>query len=301
MKINLNNYEEWMIDYIEGNLSEVQKKELMEFLEFHPELKNDLELFGQTRITPDKNIVFGDKEILKRTVETKVVGMRNWVKYSAAIAAALLLFVGINYFNGSSDKPVAIKKYEYQQSDDNFAFDRKTDSTNENLKTNNREEKEVEKAYAQENESDKNKINNKQNINKNDITDKQEKLKLQREKLDRIDPVEFAHTDNISSDSQLEKKDIKQIENKAVERNDLASTNKKDKDYTNISFNDNTSVVDWWNDAVAIGGEMENVVSGILEYDIDPFKKQTGGEEVLKTRSVNIFGLSYYSRKKTNN
>ncbi len=96
--------------------------------------------------------------------------------------------------------------------------------------------------------------------------------------------------------------DINSIENvKTRDDRDLAKINKKDKEITNISLNDNSTVVDWWNDAVAIGGEMENVVSGILEYDFDPFEKKTGGEEVLKTRSVNIFGFNYYSRKKTNN
>ena len=46
MKININNYEEWMIDYIEGNLSDAQVKEMQEFLTFHPELKAELDLFN---------------------------------------------------------------------------------------------------------------------------------------------------------------------------------------------------------------------------------------------------------------
>lgn len=66
MNININNYEEWMIDYIEGNLSAAQEKELNEFLVFHPELKAELELFSATKLQPDMHVVFADKNSLKK-------------------------------------------------------------------------------------------------------------------------------------------------------------------------------------------------------------------------------------------
>ena len=44
-KIDLHNYEAWVLDYSENSLSESQKNELIQFLEKHPELKPELEEF----------------------------------------------------------------------------------------------------------------------------------------------------------------------------------------------------------------------------------------------------------------
>lgn len=292
MKITINNYEEWMIDYIEGNLSNDQRKQLAEFLEFHPELKAELELFEQTKLQPDSEVVFVNKELLRKKENGKVITMMSWVKYSVSIAAALMVFIGVRYFNNDTTQPIAIKKYEYQNTETQVAFDRNTDSV-VNVKHDNK--KQEERYYAEE----KKEIRI-QDENKDGQEPDNKKLNLQREDINTITGIELAHVEEIKIDPKHD--DPNSAEN--VERryqNDLARINKKDKEITNISLNDNTSVVDWWNDAVAIGGEMENVVSGILEYDFEPFEKKTGGEEVLKTRSVNILGFNYYSRKKTNN
>ena len=228
MKININNYEEWMVDYIEGNLSEADKKELDEFLEFHPELKSELELFGQTKLAPDNNIVFVNKEMLKKHEVAKVIPMRNWVKYSTAIAAALLLFVGISYFNNNSDEPIAIKKYEYQNTDEQFAFDRITDSTVENKNEIEADQKHIEKEYADDTKSYKKEEKPDPEIKIEEKIIKQEILELQREQFERMDPIELAHIDNISSTPQMENRELQPIENNLPENN-LASTSKKEK------------------------------------------------------------------------
>jgi len=292
MKITINNYEEWMIDYLEGNLSNVERKQLVEFLEFHPELKAELELFEQTKLQPDTTIVFVNKEALKKKESGRVITMRSWMKYSIAVAAVLMVFIGVRYFNSDTAQPLAIKKYEYQNTETPLALDRNTDSV---TNINNDNKKQNEQFYAQEKKETKEQIEN-----KDGQEDKKQKLNLQRDDINTITGIDLAHVDEIKFDAIGD--DTNSIEN--VKRrfdNDLAKINKKDKEITNISLNDNSTVVDWWNDAVAIGGEMENVVTGILEYDFDPFEKKKGGEEVLKTRSVNIFGFNYYSRKKTNN
>lgn len=292
MKITINNYEEWMIDYIEGNLSNDQRKQLAEFLEFHPELKAELELFEQTKLHPDTNLVFANKELLKKKENGRVITMMSWVKYSVAVAAVLMVFIGVRYFNNDTAQPMAIKKYEYQNTETQVAFDRNTDSV---TRIKNDEKEPQQQYYAEEKKELK-----VQDENKDGQEDKKPKLDLQREDINTITGIELAHVEEIKMDPKHY--DVNSIENvKSRDDKDLAKINKKDKEITNISLNDNNTVVDWWNDAVAIGGEMENVVSGILEYDFDPFEKKTGGEEVLKTRSVNIFGFNYYSRKKTNN
>lgn len=43
MKIDLNNYEEWMLDYLDGNLNDQQSKEIEAFLLKHPPIADELE------------------------------------------------------------------------------------------------------------------------------------------------------------------------------------------------------------------------------------------------------------------
>jgi hypothetical protein len=59
MKIDINNYEAFLLDYIEGNLSAEDAAELMLFLEANPALQVDLEGIQDIIVTPD--------EILPRT------------------------------------------------------------------------------------------------------------------------------------------------------------------------------------------------------------------------------------------
>ena len=139
MKITIQNYEEWMIDYIEGNLSHAQEMQLTEFLEYHPELKADLELFNQTKLQADTHVVYAHKESLKKAESGRVIPMMSWVKYASAIAAAFMLFIGVRYFTGTSNEPIAIKKYEYQNTDTQVAFGRTTDSMQHNKLPNTKE------------------------------------------------------------------------------------------------------------------------------------------------------------------
>ncbi|MBC8172638.1 MAG: hypothetical protein H7X71_01920, partial [Chitinophagales bacterium] len=124
MNININNYEEWMIDYLEGNLTRQQEKQLTHFLEAHPELRAELELFQHTKLRPDMNLVFENKEILKKQETGRVITMASWKKYSIGVAAALLLFAGIRFMNTSS--PANGVKYEAKQiTKPMFAFENK--------------------------------------------------------------------------------------------------------------------------------------------------------------------------------
>jgi hypothetical protein len=59
MKINIHNYEAFLLDYVEGNLSEADIAELMLFLEANPALEVDLDGIQDITVTPD--------EILPRT------------------------------------------------------------------------------------------------------------------------------------------------------------------------------------------------------------------------------------------
>lgn len=64
-KIDLNNYEAYFLDFMEGSLSAEEKYDLFTFLEKHPELKNEFELdLGEMALFP-VTITFENKSELK--------------------------------------------------------------------------------------------------------------------------------------------------------------------------------------------------------------------------------------------
>lgn len=63
--INLNNYEEYFIDYLDGNLNPSEVNQLMSFLDLYPELKEELNSFDNEIFAAPEE-VFKAKEILKR-------------------------------------------------------------------------------------------------------------------------------------------------------------------------------------------------------------------------------------------
>ena len=72
MELNKNNIEAWLLDYHEGNLSEEQELQLIDFLNTHPELKIDL---GDLPSFNPEVISFLDKKALKHeAMKKKVAG-----------------------------------------------------------------------------------------------------------------------------------------------------------------------------------------------------------------------------------
>ncbi len=65
-KININNYEEFAIDYIEGNLDEATKMEFEYFLEQNPSIKHELEGISDVYVEPS-NEVYSNKQNLKHS------------------------------------------------------------------------------------------------------------------------------------------------------------------------------------------------------------------------------------------
>ncbi len=63
--ISKENYEIWMIDYLDGNLSGENLTLFLQFLEEHPELKSELEDLNKTILRPDNSISFDKDDLLK--------------------------------------------------------------------------------------------------------------------------------------------------------------------------------------------------------------------------------------------
>lgn len=65
MKINKNNYETYVIDFLEGNLSEELTSNFELFLSSHPEIQEEIEGINEA-ILPIEDLTFGDKILLKK-------------------------------------------------------------------------------------------------------------------------------------------------------------------------------------------------------------------------------------------
>lgn len=94
--INISNYEEYLISYIDGELNAAERKEFEKFTAEHPLVKEELSIYLQTKSEPEEEIVFANKEILYRKEEkVRVISMQWW---KIAVAAAVILVAGIGTF-----------------------------------------------------------------------------------------------------------------------------------------------------------------------------------------------------------
>lgn len=69
MNIGRDNYESWFMDYLDGKLDTVQVEVLMSFLEFNPDLKQELEGLENVSLEPREQ-VFEHKAGLRKPVDT---------------------------------------------------------------------------------------------------------------------------------------------------------------------------------------------------------------------------------------
>lgn len=102
MEINLNNYEELMLTYVDGELDEKTAFALMQFLNAHPDKRKELELLQMTVLPTDKEIHFPDKQLLYREEKSttkKVFILRRYQWLSAAAAAACIALLVIFYLH----------------------------------------------------------------------------------------------------------------------------------------------------------------------------------------------------------
>ena len=74
MKINRNNYETFLIDYLDGALDAVLEVELLLFLEDNPDIREEFEGIENVSLE-SQNIRFGEKSFLKKTEIKTITGI----------------------------------------------------------------------------------------------------------------------------------------------------------------------------------------------------------------------------------
>src|SRR5688572_5770712 len=100
--INDSNFEEWLLLYIDDELTGQQKITVEEFLVNHPSAKTELGLLQKTKLHCEPAVIFPNKETLYRREEkVSVIGF-PWRKI--AVAASLLLAISTTAYLVFNDK-----------------------------------------------------------------------------------------------------------------------------------------------------------------------------------------------------
>ncbi len=68
--INEKNYEEVFVLYHDNELTDKQRKETEDFLCLHTQLKNEFDLIGLARLTPENSVIFSNKRKLYKKEKT---------------------------------------------------------------------------------------------------------------------------------------------------------------------------------------------------------------------------------------
>jgi hypothetical protein len=90
MKITLHNYEEYLLDWSEGNLNEETLAELRKFLSDNPQIKTDFDQSSNIKIIPT-NITFNDKsELYHFKFEKTKITHNNFNEFCIALYENLL-------------------------------------------------------------------------------------------------------------------------------------------------------------------------------------------------------------------
>ena len=118
--INITNYEEQLLNYIDDEVTADQRKEIEIFTGQYSAVKQELALLQKTKLQPEAEVVFPDKSILYRREEKVRVINMTW--FRIAVAAAIILIAGLATFrliNTSGDTPpIAVIDNSKKQSPD---------------------------------------------------------------------------------------------------------------------------------------------------------------------------------------
>jgi hypothetical protein len=100
--IDAETFETFMAREIEGDLNPDEKLQLAEFMQYNPHLEKDRKLYTHTKLNVETDIVFEDKNSLKRAA---VIPIRRIVYYALSAAASLALIFSVYFLLDRNDIP----------------------------------------------------------------------------------------------------------------------------------------------------------------------------------------------------
>jgi hypothetical protein len=96
--VTLENYEEYIIRYIDEELNAAELQELQAFMNLHPELRSEMVAYENTRLLPDTTQIFEGKEQLLKKPNTFILSPGQWRSYGAAAGIIALLGTAILFW-----------------------------------------------------------------------------------------------------------------------------------------------------------------------------------------------------------
>lgn len=96
-EIHLQNYEGYLLSYIDGELDPAEEEALEQFMASHPKVRQELVMWQGTKQHADPSIRFDDKSVLYRHSKSRTFRMRTaywWA--AAAMIAGVLAFLGLS-------------------------------------------------------------------------------------------------------------------------------------------------------------------------------------------------------------
>ena len=88
--ISDDNYEDYLIAAVEGELNDIEEKEVQQFVASNPAIEKDYRLFQKTMLRPNKDVVFPSKSSLKKPIPL----WQNTTQIIYRAAAVLLIALG---------------------------------------------------------------------------------------------------------------------------------------------------------------------------------------------------------------
>lgn len=84
MKINLQNYEAYLLDYLEGNLNQVMHRQVEDFLDMHPEISDEIEGLELQTLADDETKFSNSPNLLKTYEDVPDVNENNFEEHCIA-------------------------------------------------------------------------------------------------------------------------------------------------------------------------------------------------------------------------
>ena len=103
--INVTNYEQELLNYIDDELTTDERKEIERFVGLNPAAQKELALLQRTKLQPDEAVSFPDKSVLYRGEErpVRIISM-TWFRIAAAAAIVLIAgFTVLQFVNTSKN------------------------------------------------------------------------------------------------------------------------------------------------------------------------------------------------------
>jgi hypothetical protein len=100
-KINVADYSNQLIALLENDLTPAETKSLEAEIKTYPELAAEFELFKKTKLVPENDIVFANKQVLTKKGGFTIIPL--FARYSAIAAVFIAVVMGVYLFTNNSD------------------------------------------------------------------------------------------------------------------------------------------------------------------------------------------------------